>query len=217
MKTVLITGASSGLGKELALEFSKNCNVIINGRDIEKLKQVYKNIPKGRGEMVCGDITKKSTLDSLGKLAKERDIDILINNAGVYNGTLREIMETNFLAPVEITNKILPHFISRKKGLIININSISGKQGSKGEPAYSASKHALRGFFDSLRYDVTKHGVRILDIYSGGINTSMTNWRKNQNLLMDPKEIAKVIVKNCELYESLSVNEISVGRRHYEE
>lgn len=215
-KCVCVTGASRGLGRELALQFSKSHNVMIHGRDLEALQEVYNKIPKGRGYIVVGDIREEKTLDYLGEIAKAKDLDILVNNAGIYSNNLKEVMDVNFFAPINLTERILPIFKSKKSGLIININSIAGKQGGLGESVYSASKHALKGYFDSLRFNVTKYGIRILDVYPGGINTQMTDWRENQKLLMDPKEVAKVIVKNCELYESLSVNEISIGRRHYE-
>jgi len=215
-KWVCVVGSSKGLGSELALQFSKDYNVIIHGRDEKSLKEVYDKLPEDRRYMILGDIREKKTLDSLEEIAKEKDLDILVNNAGIYSGSPKEIMDVNFFAPVNLTERILPIFKNKKRGLIVNINSIAGKQGSSGEPSYFASKHALRGYFESLRFDVTKYGIRILDIYPGGMNTSMTNWRKDQKLLMNPKEVAKVIVKNCELYESLVVKEIEIGRIHYE-
>lgn len=220
MKTVLVTGSNRGLGKELALEFSKNYNVIIHGRDLESLKNVYDKLPKCRRSMVRGDIRDKKTLDCLEVMAKggrfnEGNLDILVNNAGIYSGNLKDVMDVNFFAPIDLTERVLPIFKSKKNGLIVNINSIAGKQGSKGECAYSASKHALKGYFDSLRYDVTKHGIRILNVYLGGMNTQMTKGRENQELLMNPQEVARVIVKNCELYSSLNINEISIGRINY--
>jgi NADP-dependent 3-hydroxy acid dehydrogenase YdfG len=68
---------------------------------------------------------------------------------------------------------------------------------------------------DSIRPEVTKYGIRILDVYLGAMNTQMTNGRPNQELLMDPKEVAKVIVGNCGLHESLSVNELTIRRTKY--
>lgn len=212
-----MTGASRGLGRELALEFSREgYNVIATGRTLSALKNLRNKIPKGRCYIIAEDITKETTIKALEKLAKRVNLDILVNNAGRYSGTLREVMEVNFFAPIKLTQKILPVFKAKERGLIVNINSIAGKQVGKGIPPYFASKHALKGYFESLRFDVIKYGIIILDIYPGGINTSMTNWRKDQNLLMDPKEVAKVIVRNCGLYESLSVNGIDIGRRRYE-
>lgn len=222
----MITGASKGLGKELALEFSKKYNIIINGRDANALNEIYKKInpykDMDKCTIILGDITNEKTLENLTEKAKD-GLDILINNAGIYYNNpdeinldeLRKVMEVNFFAQANLISRILPIFIAKQKGLIVNINSIAGKFGSLGEYAYCASKHALRGFSESLRYDLTKQGIRILDVYLGAMRTPMTAKRPNQELLIDPREVAKVIVKNCELYKSLSVNEINMRRRNY--
>ncbi len=222
-KSVCVTGSSRGLGKQLALQFSKNYDVIIHGRDKEKLQEVYRlccgpsALPNKKNvDIIEGDVRDPQVLDSLVEISKRRGLDILVNNAGIYHGSSKEIMDVNVSAVIDLTERILPIFKEKKSGLIVNINSIAGKQGGSGNPAYHASKHALRGYFNSLRFNVTKDGIRILDIYPGGIDTQMTDWREDQKLLMDPEEVAKVIVKNCELYRSLGVNEISIGRRHYE-
>lgn len=227
-KTALITGSSKGLGKELALEFSRNeYDIIIHGRDETALGEVDAQTRKHEVNVysVVGDITQVNTLVALAQEARARNINVLVNNAGIYlkkpatemtMEELRKLMEVNFLSHVDLTKRILPIFLNKKEGLIVNINSIAGEKGSPEESAYSASKHALKGFFDSLRYEVTKQGVRILDVYSGAIKTQMTRDRKTYPLLMNPEEVAKEIVKNCELSESLSVSRLDIGRIKYE-
>ncbi|OGJ15846.1 hypothetical protein A3K73_01625 [Candidatus Pacearchaeota archaeon RBG_13_36_9] len=226
-KTALITGSSKGLGRELALEFARNkYNIIIHGREQDALKEV--EIIAGKEGVnvftVVGDITQESTINALAEEAKTRNISILANNAGIYLNKpaeemtmeeLRTVMEVNFFAHVCLTKKILPVFLSKGRGFIVNINSLAGKQGGLGESAYAASKHSLRGFFDSLRYEVTKKGVRILDVYSGAMQTQMTKARETYPLLMKPEEVAEVIVKNCVEYSSLNPTEIHIGRIKY--
>ena len=224
-RTVIVTGSSKGLGEELAYKFSEEDNVVINGRDAVALKKVYDNIKFMRNKkckQVIGDITKKQTIEDIENIANICGVDILINNAGIYNYSenptekeLREIFEVNFFAPVKLTSKLLPIFIKQGHGLIININSIAGKKGSIGEAAYSASKHALKGYFDSIRYSVTKQGIRIVDVYLGAMKTEMTNEREDRNLLIRPEEVARLIVNNSKLYGSLSLNEINIGRLKY--
>jgi short-subunit dehydrogenase len=221
MKTVMITGSSRGLGRELALEFSKNYKVILHGRNPNSMK--IANLVSGDHEsyIVDGDITDERTLQSLEDTANRVGLDILVNNVGIYsNGPttpeeLKKIMETNFLASANLTLRLLPIMMRNEQSLIVNINSLAGKQGGPGEPAYSASKHALKGFFDSLRYQVTKHGVRIMDVYLGAMRTQMTEGRPNWELAMYPEEVARVIIKNCDLYDSLSLTELNIGRRKY--
>lgn len=221
MRCVCITGSSHGLGRELALEFAKTHEVLLHGRDLTALNQVFQQIPDGKAFMVQGDITDTETLRYIEEEAQARDLEILVNNAGMYSNKpaaettpeeLRRIMEVNFYAPVELTKRVLPIFMKKGRGLIVNINSVAGKQGSAGESAYAASKHALRGFFDSLREEVTQYGIRILDVYLGAMKTQMTATRPNHDLLMDPQEAARVIARNCRFYDSLATNEIYLRR-----
>lgn len=226
-KTALITGSSKGLGKELALEFSRNeYDTIINGRDKSALREVLEGARKNGIEAysVAGDITKEETINALIEEARARNIEVLVNNAGMYikkpltemtMDDLKAVMEVNFFAVARLTQKILPIFLRRGEGIIVNMNSVAGEQGSLGESAYSASKHALRGFFDSLRYEVTTRGVRILDVYLGAMQTQMTKGRDTYSLLMNPREVAEMIVKNCKIYKSKSVGEIHIGRINY--
>jgi len=226
-KTVLITGSSKGLGRELALEFAvQNYNVIIQGRDESALQEVETQIKEKGVECykVVGELTRTEVIKELADISKREKIVILVNNVGIYLGDslenisiedLERVMAINFFVPAILTKQILSLFLEGGRGLIVNINSIAGKQGGNLETAYAASKHALKGFFDSLRLEVTAKGVRILDIYLGAMATQMTEKRKNPNLVMQPREVAKVIVKNCERYESLEIKELTIGRVKY--
>ena len=225
-RIALITGSSKGLGRCLALEFSnQGYDIIIHGRDKAILDEIENEIrKKGECYSVVGDIAEEKTLEVLAEEAKKRNIDVLVNNAGIYLSKtagemsieeLRKVMEVNFFAHVSLTKKLIPYFLEKGKGLIVNINSVAGKQGSLGESAYAASKHALKGFFDSLSFELTKSGIMILNVYSGAIATKMTAGRKNQENLMKPAEVAKAIVKNCELYDSLGIREINLGKLRY--
>lgn len=225
---ILITGSSKGIGKNLAIEFSRlGFNVIIHGRNKKNLDEVKNLVNKNNAEcmVIKGDITDKNTINTLAKKAEEKNIDILINNAGIYYNSgfenislnkYKEIMEVNFFSSVSLTKKILPIFVNKNSGLIVNINSLAGKQGASGESAYSASKHALKGFSDSLKYEVVKQGIKIMDFYIGAVATDITKKRKNGNLLIQPKDLAKYIVSACKDYPSLTISETNILRCKYE-
>jgi len=227
-KYVLITGSSKGLGKELALEFVKqNYGVILHGRDITSLEAVKNQITSNgvECEIVGGDINSEITIAKLFDIAKQKDIEILVNNSGVYlnkptqetsEQEYRQIMETNFFAPIILTQKILPIFLGKSRGLIININSVAGKQGSPGEAAYAASKHAMKGHFDSLKFDVTSKGIRIVNIFPGAMNTQMSEGRKDLTKCMQIKEVAEFICHLCSKeQDSFYPSEILLGKRKF--
>ncbi|MBU0959654.1 MAG: SDR family NAD(P)-dependent oxidoreductase [Nanoarchaeota archaeon] len=222
---VLITGSSNGLGKELALQYAKGgYDVIIHGRDENSLRGVMKIVLDlgVRCDAIKGDLRESSTLDSLVGCAREFCIDTLVNNAGMYlkkpaleitGEELRKIMEVNFEAPVKLTQEILPIFYKRGGGTIININSVAGRHGSLGEAAYCASKHALNGFFDSLRLENVGKGIRVINIVSGSINTRMIGERGDREKSIDPKEAAKFIVEATKKYSTLCPDEILMRKR----
>jgi len=226
-QTVLITGSSKGLGKSLALLFSQNhYNVILHGRSMEDLLKLREIISKNNVEcdVICGDITLEKTIIELSETAKKRDVDILINNAGIYLKKpfpdmvfeeFRKIIEVNLLAPVHLINKIFPILITKKTSLIININSFAGKNSSDGESAYNASKHGLRGFSNSLQFDATTYGIRIIDVYLGSMNTGMVAGRKDPEKCISTNDAADIILGISKNYSSMRITEIDINRRIY--
>lgn len=228
-KAVLITGSSRGLGEQLAYVFSENdWDVIIHGRNKANLEKIAlsirKNNPLSECEIVLGDISKSRTLDLLKNAGERYNINVLINNAGVYSNKpieemseneLRGVMEINFFSPALLIKKLWPFFKEMGSGLIVNINSIAAEQAGKGEHVYSASKAALKAFSTALRYDATSSGIRVLNVYSGAMNTEMVKGRKDPEKCIDPKEAARCIVGLCGDYPSLMVDGVHIGRRKY--
>lgn len=226
-KTALITGSSKGLGKSIALHFSrKKINIILHGRDTKALYKVKKSILENgvKCDVVVGDITSDDTIDKLYKMAECRDIEILINNAGVYinkpfsnmiTDEFRKIVEVNLISPVILTKKIFPLFQKKKSGLIININSIAGKTPSDGESAYATSKHGLRGFTKVLQIEANKDRIRVLEVYSGTMNTAMISGRRDPEKCIQTEEVADLIYRLCKDYHSMRINEIDLNRRNY--
>lgn len=228
MKTVFITGASRGLGKALAEIFADNNHNLLGPDDAYRLILHCKNseLQKPIGiecHIVNGDLVLDGEIQKLASVAERRDIDILINNAGIYcnkpfsemsEDDFRETIKTNLLAPMFLTRALWPA-LKKKSGLIININSHAGKSGTNGETAYCASKHGLRGFSSALQFDATKDGIRIIDVFLGAMKTDMTKGRENFDKLINPAEAAKAIFNLCENYQSLRITEIDISRRNY--
>jgi len=213
---IMITGASRGLGKELVNVFSNRGNYLImsNRNGSYELSE--------EGVVVSGDLTYLATINTLYHEAELVDgVDVLINCAGIYaNGEFdqvefKKVMDVNFFAPVLLTMKLFPLFRRQKGGCIVNLNSLAGKVAGKGEMVYAASKHALKGFFDSLKFEATKYNIKILNVYSGAMKTDMTKHRPDWDKLIDPKEVARVIFDLCQNYKSLNINEITITRSNY--
>lgn len=226
-KTILITGSSRGLGKSLALAFaSKGYNIILHGRDKERLSAVKEDVLRSKVNcpIVVGDIVEKQTIANLTACAKKNGIDILINNAGVYiqkpveemtPSEFKKIIEVNLIAPVLLTKNIFELFKRRKSGLIININSIAGKNFSHYESAYCASKHGLRGFMGTFKFEALKYNVSVIDIYLGAMNTDMTIGRKDNNKFIKTEEVAEFLCSLSQNYSSMRISEIEIFRKIY--
>lgn len=227
-KTVMITGASGGLGRALSYVFAKNgYNLILHGRDLMALEDLRKKLIKAH-EVICdiapGDITIDYTIALLADIAKKRDVDILINNAAMYvnrefaclsSAMVRKMINTNLIAPMLLTKKLFELFQRKQSGLIVNINSSAGKAGGDGETAYCAGKHGLSGFSKALQFDATRHNIRVIDVYLGAMKTGMTLGRDGREKFSDPNEVAGLIFKTCEDYPSLRITEIDISRRNY--
>ena len=218
MKTVLITGSSRGLGKALAGVFdSEGYRLVLHSKSTDIIDK-----HSDRLAIIKGDLMLEGTIEHLASNAVLNNIDILINSAGIYQNDsfedtspaeFKTILGVNLIAPILLTKAIWPIFEEKKRGLIVNINSLAGRQGSPGETAYAVSKHGLRGFSRALKYDASKNNIRVLDVFLGAMNTDMTKDRKDQDKLIDPKEAARTIFSLCDNYKSLMVEEIHILRR----
>jgi len=186
-KVVWITGASSGIGEALAYEFSrKGAQLVLSGRNGSRLSEV-KNacINPGTHLVMPLDLSQPDSynhacsevLSALGR------VDILVNNGGVSQRSLaaqtamdvdRAIMETNFFGTIGLTKALLPSMIERGSGHIVVVTSVAGKLGTPVRSTYSASKHALHGFFESLRAETWKQGIRVTMVCPGFIKTNIS-------------------------------------------
>jgi len=220
----VITGASSGLGKALASALSKEgYSILMNGRDGEKLKNASKSIKNSFA--LQGDISEKSAREKLFSTAIKKfgKIDMLINNAGILiEGPLdkmdpadtEKVMQTNAIAHMEMCRLFYPHMKKNRKGTIVNIISTTGMVAKENSSVYAASKFAMRGFTDSLRFEANKSNVRVFGVYPGGMRTSLFGSERDISKFMDPKDVAKAIVAMINNYEN-STGDITIYRMSY--
>lgn len=185
-KRIWITGASSGIGEELALQLNAlGAYTILSARRTEKLDEIRSKCTFPENTFIVPlDLNKgtciKTAVDNVVNLGR---LDLVINNAGIAQKGLvlentmeveRMIMETNYFGTIELTKAILPHYLEQGHGWFAVVTSIAGIVGVPGRSAYAASKHALHGFFDSLRAEQYPCPIDVTIIMPGFINTSIT-------------------------------------------
>lgn len=181
MKTIFITGASSGIGKETAKLFQqRGWNVIATMRNpavnhgLDKLSNV---------EVIPCDVTEVDSIQAAVKKGVERfgNIDVLVNNAGYYlvgpleaatSEQIQRQLNTNLLGVIETTKAILPYFRKNKSGIIINLSSIAGIVSIPLQSLYHATKFAIEGFSESLQYEVDPFNIKVKLIEPGTIKTN---------------------------------------------
>lgn len=187
-KTIWITGATSGIGKALSLEFAKNkCQLILSGRNLAALKEMENECTQlgSTVQLAPFDLGKIEQVNDAAKeiIHSNKRIDSLINVGGISQRSLvaetalaidRKIFEVNFFGTIALTKAILPLMIKQGGGQIVATTSIVGKFGFPYRSAYSASKHALHGFYESLRAENIKHNITVSLIIPGRINTNIS-------------------------------------------
>lgn len=178
MKTVVITGASSGIGEALAREYARRgFNLVLAARSIDKLEMLTSELKSSDVLCVQTDVSLEEDCRHLinEAVAKFGGIDILINNAGISMRAIfedvdlrviRELMDVNFWGTVYCTKYALPYLL-KVKGSVVGIISIAGHIGMPGRTGYSASKYAVRGFLDALRVENLRKGLHVLVVAPG--------------------------------------------------
>jgi len=216
-KTVLITGASAGIGWASALAFAaKGANLVVTARREQRLRELCNRINASGSEAVysAGDAADEATAKNCVALAVKQfgKLDILINNAGAGNyknlvDTSAEeydaLMDSNMKSSFLFTRHAAPVMIAQKGGEILFISSVAGLQGYAGEAVYCASKFAQIGFAQALDGELRKFGIKVGTICPGGVKTEFAvgNGRTEEGVknsyMMEPSEVADAIVFAC--------------------
>ncbi|KAF2023609.1 NAD(P)-binding protein [Setomelanomma holmii] len=234
-KTVLITGASSGIGRSTAFEFARtspeNLKLILTARRVDRLYQISNEIREevGDGVRVYAkqvDVSKPQEVDALVPSLPEefRDVDILVNNAGFMSGVerppdiphdvVRNVYATNVVSVINMTQAILPIFKKRPdggKGDIIFLGSIAGREPYVGGTIYCSSKAAVRAFCDALRKELINTRIRVMTVDPGQVLTEFNDIRYRFD-----KEAADKVYAGCDPLTPDDVAEVIVfaaGRR----
>jgi short-subunit dehydrogenase len=224
-KIVWITGASSGIGEALAYELAKKgAYLILSARRKEELERVKGNCiaaSQPNIRILPLDLAKANTLQLSTEAAIQLfgHIDILINNGGISQRSLaketklevdREVMEIDYFGTIALTKYLLPHFLKRKSGHYVITSSVMGKFGTPYRSGYAAAKHALHGFFDSLRAEVWRENIFVTLICPGWIRTNVTlnaltgdgsklnQMDKTTDQGLSPEQCAKKIIRAIE-------------------
>lgn len=225
-KVYIVTGASSGIGKAIVNVLAENgAKVVLAARNLENLEEISGNILKNKGtaHVVRTDVTSmedcKHLIDSTIKQFGR--IDGLVNNAGISMrakfddvnlDVLKKLMDTNFWGAVYCTKAALPYLI-KSKGMLVAISSISGITPLPGRTGYAASKHALDGFFETLRTENLHSGLNVLLVHPGFTASNIRKTALNkfgemqaetprdEDKMMSAEEVAREVIKAIEAHK----------------
>jgi 3-oxoacyl-[acyl-carrier protein] reductase len=229
-KTVLVTGASAGIGWSTALAFVRQgANLVVTARREERLQSLVARIEAlgGRAAYVAGDATQEATAVEAIEIAQRQfgSLDILINNAGAGNyknlvdtsaAEYDELMDANMKSSFLFTRHAAPVMIERKSGVILFVSSIAGLQGYAGEAVYCATKFAQVGFAQAMDAELRKHGIKVVAYCPGGVKSefALGRGRTEQSIrdshMMDPDEVAETIVFACRQPANLRISQMTV-------
>ncbi len=187
-KTIWVTGASSGIGKAIAIELAKSGGrLILSARNREGLQKTQKICLEytEMAEVVVMDVASEASIMAAWKtICSTVDVvDILINNSGISQRATaantnmmvaRQIMEVNYFGAIQLSKLVLPGMLQQKSGYIVVNGSLSGKFGWKQRSSYAASKFALQGYYESLRAEVADSNVQVLMVIPGRIRTDIS-------------------------------------------
>src|SRR3989338_343573 len=230
-KIALITGASSGIGKETAKLFAKEgALVILTARHIDKLKAVEKEIKKsnGKADSFSMDITnRKQTKKTIEKIIKKYNkIDILVNNAGIARwGSVEDVTYEDFDEQVMFNltgsfntiKEIVPYMLKEKSGSIVNIITSTVKNTKAGRVAYAASKYGQAGLSNAVHEDLKGKGISVVAVIPGKTDTPIHDYYMPKNdpqrkKLLRPEKVAQVILEAVVIPSEKDIKEIVIDK-----
>lgn len=205
----LITGASSGIGKCFAETLSQiNFNLFLVARDENKLNQVSKELSEKyqiKCEIIVADLTNERSIDYIIQKTKDREVNLLINNAG-YSLTgdfladtvksQTDLMKINSLIPMQLCQRFGQKMLVKGKGGIINVSSVSGVMPLPKWTIYSASKAFMKSFSESLWYELKPKGIDVLALCPGATKTNFYKTAKINSSGLSAKKVVNVALKN---------------------
>jgi len=194
-KVVWITGASSGIGEALAITFAKHkAKLILSARREDELNRVKAATGLADSEVFILplDVSDINSIEAAGQKAQAHfgHIDVLVNNAGISHWSklkdtsvevIKKILDVNFLGGAALTKAVLPEMLNRKSGNIVVVSSILGKMVTPKQGAYNASKHALMGFYETLRAETQHDGINVLLVCPGFVRTNVAKNSLDRN------------------------------------
>lgn len=214
-RIAIVTGASQGIGKAIALAFGQQgAKVVVTARTTDAIEAVANQLREIGTEAlaITADLSVETDIRRIAEETVKRfgGTDILVNNAAIihprldlvdFNANLwRQVIDVNLIAPALLTKAVLPSMINNRFGMILNISSIGGRKGSKGRSAYRATKAGLISLTESVAAEVKPYGVDVNCICPGGVDTKGfreafdSQGREQDPKLMRPEEIAELAV-----------------------
>ncbi len=226
MKTILITGASRGIGRAIASKFASGNKIILTGRNKPMLNDTAEYVKKNGGEPVIieADLSNPQNVLSLTKSIDITQLDLLVNNAGIAvveplaEMTLENWQKTfdvNVTAPFLLIQQL--HSIMPKGATIVNIASIASKEGFPNWSSYCMSKFALDGFTKSIREELREKDIRVINIYPGAVATDIWNsvpGEQNLSEMMSPESVAELIYTSVAQPSGTVIEDIILRNLH---
>lgn len=226
--TALVTGSTEGIGRAIAFTLGRAGHKVgVCARTPAKVEALLQDLAAA-GITAAGracDVGEPAQVAALVAHVTERlgPVDVLVNNAGIgiltpfADLTLADwdaVMATNLRGLYLVTSAVLPGMRARKHGAIVNISSLAGKRGFPGGTAYSASKHAIMGFSESLMLEVRKDGVRVVAICPGSVDTKMIHaqdlFEKDPAKILKPEDVATAVLNVLQLPARATISQLDI-------
>jgi len=224
-KVVLVTGGATGLGLSITKALLKEGSIVhVVTRNIESYKNDLTEIDNGKLFSHQGDVTSYEQIKNL--ISEIGDIDILINNAGVWiEGSLidndpekiSEAIDINTKGVIYTTKAVLPMMLKKDSGYIFNISSTSGVKAKENQTVYCASKFAVQGFTDALKEDLKNSKIKVSAFYPGGMNTKLfekAGSGRDTTNFMSTETIASLVVFMLKLEQNVIISNVTIQKRN---
>ncbi len=201
MPTALITGASKGIGRAIALRLAPAYDIIALARDEGELKSLGEEIA-AKGGRATTKVVDLRDADAIARALDGVHADVLVNNAGVMRRRpfvelsakeWTEMMDVNVNAIYHVTHALLPGMIAQGRGHIVNISSIAGRNTFIGGSGYTATKHAVQALSECLMLEVRQHGVKVSVVMPGSVATELTPGGSSVEWALRPEDVAESV------------------------